>query len=166
MTDYESTMGIAWDAVMRSMLCLFLWGVAIAGWAQSNDNGKTVHLPDSARRDYEEWLRNAPPRPVDRDSSILQPLPPQSPAVDPEKLNPQKQSVSVVIMTPALRQDMRLAYQSHWLEEERKAQKGGAMTMGFNPISLVAWVVHKMFPKHKSKKQRQREQLQQIIDNY
>ena len=69
-------------------------------------------------------------------------------------------------MTPALRQDMRLAYQSHWLEEERKAQKGGAMTMGINPISLVAWVVHKMFPKHKSKKQRQREQLQQILDNY
>ena len=69
-------------------------------------------------------------------------------------------------MTPILRQNMRLDYQSHWLEEERKAQKGGAMTIGANPISLIAWVVHKLFPRYKSKKQRQREQLQQILDNY
>jgi hypothetical protein len=40
------------------------------------------------------------------------------------------------------------------------------MTIGANPISLIAWVVHKLFPKYKSKKQRQREQLQQILDNY
>ena len=166
MSEHKTTQGIAWDAVMRPVLCMLLWSVATAGWAQTKDNGKTVHLPDSARHDYEEWLRNEPSKTILRNSSILQPLPPQSTTADPQKLSPQNPSVSVVIMTPILRQNMRLDYQSHWLEEERKAQKGGAMTIGANPISLIAWVVHKLFPRYKSKKQRQREQLQQILDNY
>ena len=140
--------------------------MATAGWAQTDDGGRSVHLPDSARHDFEEWLRNEPPKTIVRDSSILQPLPPQLPVVDPQKLKPQHAPVSVVIMTPALRQDMRLAYQSHWLEEQRKEQKGGAMMTGVNPLSLIAWAVHKLLPKRKSKKQRQREQLQQILDNY
>lgn len=61
---------------------------------------------------------------------------------------------------------MQLAYQSHWLEEQRKAQIGGAMTIGVNPLSLIAWAVKKIFPRRKSKKRRQREKLKQIIDNY
>ena len=40
------------------------------------------------------------------------------------------------------------------------------MTIGVTPLSLIAIVIHKLFPKHKSKKQRQREQLKQILDNY
>jgi hypothetical protein len=146
---------------------LCLWCVSTAGWAQTNDNDrKSIHLPDSVRYDYEEWLRNEPKRDIVHDSSKLQPLPPQLPVVDPQKLKPKHSPVSVTIMTPALRTDMRLAYQSHWLEEQRKEQKGGAMMVGVNPLSIVAWVVQKIFPKHKSKKQRQREQLQQILDNY
>ena len=69
-------------------------------------------------------------------------------------------------MTPKLRTDMQLAYQSHWLEEQRKAQQGGAMTIGVSPLSLIALVIDKILPKRKSKKQRQREKLQQILDNY
>lgn len=74
--------------------------------------------------------------------------------------------ISINIMTPELRNDMRLAYHSHWLEEQRKAQIGGAMTIGFNPLSLLGIVLHKVFPKRKSKKQRERERLQEILDNY
>lgn len=147
--------------------CLFLWCMAAAGWAQGNDdNRKSLHLPDSAKNDYEEWLRNEPPKAADRDSAILQPLPPGMSVPHPRDLAPKHAPISVVIMTPALRQDMQLAYQSHWLEEQRKEQKGGAMMIGVNPLSLVAWAVQKIFPKRKSKKQRQREQLQQILDNY
>ena len=40
------------------------------------------------------------------------------------------------------------------------------MTIGVNPLSLIAIVIDKILPKRKSKKQRQREQLQQILDNY
>ena len=87
------------------------------------------------------------------------------PVVDPMKLKP-VQRVSINIMTPELRQDMRLAYQSHFLEQQRKEQIGGAMTIGFNPLSLIAIVVKKLFPRHKSKKQREREKLQQLLDNY
>ena len=61
---------------------------------------------------------------------------------------------------------MQLAAQSHWLEEQRKAQIGGAMTIGVNPISLIGWIVSKILPKRKSKKQRQKERLKQVLDNY
>ena len=88
------------------------------------------------------------------------------PIISPEKLSPSRPPISVVIMTPKLRTEMQLAYQSHWLEEQRKSQKGGAMTAGINPLSLVAWVVSKIIPHRKSKKQRQREKLQQVLDNY
>ena len=68
---------------------------------------------------------------------------------EPRDLGPKKASVSVVIMTPQLRTDMQLAYQSHWLEEQRKAQVGGAMTIGVNPLSLIAWAVKKNLPPQK-----------------
>ena len=87
------------------------------------------------------------------------------PIADPMKLKPVRR-VSVNIMTPELRQDMRLAYHSHWLEQQRKEQLGGAMTIGINPLSLIAVVVHKLLPKRKSRKQREREKLQQLLDNY
>ena len=61
---------------------LCLWCVSTAGWAQTNDNDrKSIHLPDSVRHDYEEWLRNEPKRDIVHDSSKLQPLPPQLPYV-------------------------------------------------------------------------------------
>lgn len=145
---------------------LALWGTATGGWAQTDDDRKSVQLPDSAKSDYEEWLRNEPPKAADRDSTFLQPLPPQIPIDNPRDLAKEHNPVSISIMTPALRNDMQLAYQSHWLEEQRKAQKGGAMTVGVNPIALIGWVLYKIFPHRKSRKQRERERLQQILDNY
>jgi hypothetical protein len=149
-----------------TILCLLLTVVAMTGRAQTVDDKKSVNLPDSAQSDYEEWLRNEPLRPEQRDSMALQPLPPSVPVADPMKLKAKQSPVSINIMTPEQITNMKLAYQSHWLDEQRKAQQGGAMTIGVNPIALAVWVVRKLFPKHKSKKQRQREQLQQILDNY
>jgi hypothetical protein len=148
------------------MLWLLLTVTCQAGWAQATDSKKSVLRPDSVNNDYEEWLRNEPPKPKLRDSSILQPLLPRLPDLNPHKEKADTPSISINVITPALRNDMRLAYHSHWLEEQRKAQQGGAMTIGLNPIALIGWAVRKIFPKHKSKKQRQREQLQQILDNY
>ena len=79
---------------------------------------------------------------------------------------PERPQVNINIITPALRTDMRLAYQSHWLEEQRKEQQAGAMTIGVNPISLIGCLISKLFPHRKSKKQREREKLKQILDNY
>ena len=149
-----------------TIICLLLQVITLAGWAQTTDDKRSIHLPDSAKNDFEEWLRNEPAKTIVRDSSILQPLPPELLVADPQKLTQQHPPVSINFMTPALRQDMRLAYQSHWLEEQRKEQKGGAMMIGVNPLSFIAWAVHKIFPKRKSKKQRQREKLQQVLDNY
>jgi hypothetical protein len=72
-------------------------------------------------------------------------------------------------MTPKLRTDMQLAYQSHWLEEQRKEQKGGAMMVGVNPLCLIAFTISKLFPSlsnSKSKKERQREHLRQVLEHY
>ena len=69
-------------------------------------------------------------------------------------------------MTPQLRTEMQLAYHSHWLEEQHKMQEGGAMTIGINPLHVLGYVLQKLFPNRKSKKQREREKLQRILDNY
>ena len=158
-------------------MILSLLTLAIMVRAQDVENRKRILLPDSAKNasphadqksenDFEEWLRNEPIRPELHDSSALSPIPPSMMRIDPSKIQPKHPPISINIMTPELRTNMQLAYQSHWLEEQRKEQKGGAMTIGVNPLNLIAIVIHKLFPKHKSKKQRERERLQQILDNY
>ena len=150
----------------RYVIMLSLLALAMMVRAQVEEGVKRLHVPDSAKSDYEEWLRNEPIKPELHDSSALSPIPPSMMRLDPSKIKPKHPPISINIITPELRNDMRLAYHSHWLEEQRKAQQGGAMTIGVNPLSLIALVIHKLFPKHKSKKQRQRERLQQILDNY
>ena len=161
----------------RHLMILSLLTLAIMVRAQDVENRKRILLPDSAKNasphadqksenDFEEWLRNEPLRPELHDSTAVSPVVPSTMRADPSKLKPKQPPVSINIMTPELRTDMRLAYHSHWLEEQRKAQQGGAMTIGVNPLNLIAIVIHKLFPKHKSKKQRERERLQQILDNY
>lgn len=150
----------------RYLLILLLLALATMVRAQSVEDRKRMHVPDSAKNDFDEWLRNEPIRPELHDSTAISPVVPSAMRADPSKLKPKQPPVSINIMTPEMRTDMRLAYHSHWLEEQRKAQQGGAMTIGVNPLSLIAIVIHKLFPKHKSKKQRERERLQQILDNY
>ena len=150
----------------RYLLILLLLALANMVRAQDVENRKHIHLPDSAKSDFDEWLRNEPIRPELHDSTAISPIEPSMMRMDPSKIKPVYPPVSINIITPELRNDMRLAYQSHWLEEQRKAQKGGAMTIGVNPLSLIALVIHKLFPKHKSRKQRERERLQEILDHY
>ena len=150
----------------RYLMILSLLALAMMVRAQDVENRKRIHVPDSAKNatphsdqksenDFEEWLRNEPIRPELHDSSAISPIEPSTMRLDPSKIKPTHPPVSINIITPELRNDMRLAYQSHWLEEQRRAQQGGAMTIGVNPLSLIAIVIHKLFPKHKSKKQRQ-----------
>ena len=158
----------------RHLMILSLLTLAIMVRAQDVENRKRILLPKNAsphadqksENDFEEWLRNEPIRPKLHDSTAISPVVPSTMRADPSKLKPKQPPISINIMTPELRTDMRLAYHSHWLEEQRKAQQGGAMTIGVNPLNLIAIVIHKLFPKHKSKKQRERERLQQILDNY
>ena len=145
---------------------ILLYISSISVYAQVAENDKKIGIPDSVKSDYEEWLKNEPQKSAQHDSSSIDPMQSRLPIISPEELSPKRPPISVVIMTPKLRTDMRLAYQSHWLEEQRKSQKGGAMTAGINPLSLAAWVVSKIIPHRKSKKQRQREKLQQVLDNY
>ena len=161
----------------RHLMILSLLTLAIMVRAQDVENKKRIHVPDSAKNatphsdhssenDFEEWLRNEPIRPELHDSSAISPIEPSTMRLDPSKIKPTHPAVSINIITPELRNDMRLAYQSHWLEEQRKQQQGGAMTIGVNPLSLAALIISKIFPHRKSKKERQREKMQQILDNY
>ena len=147
-------------------MILSLLALAMMVRAQVEEDRKRLHVPDSAKSDYEEWVRNEPLKPELHDSLAISPIEPSDLKLDPSKIKPKHPPISIKIITPELRNDMRLAYQSHWLEEQRKAQQGGAMTIGVNPLSLLALVIDKIMPKRKSKKQRYREQLQQILDNY
>ncbi len=158
--------GTSVNDISSFLVVLALWCMATGGWAQTDGDRKSIHLPDSTKSDYEEWLRNEPLKVAGRDSSFLQPLPPQKVVEHPHNLAPKHQPVAINIMTPDLRTNMQLAYQSHWLEEQRKEQAGGAMTIGVNPVALIGWVIYKIFPERKSKKQRKREKLQRILDNY
>lgn len=152
------------------IIIIYLAALAITARAQVFNEKKVVSMPDTIKgsaNDYEEWLRNEPIKPELRDSSVLRPILPRIDRVPPDKLSPlPSKKMEIVIMTPQLRTDMQLAYQGHWLEQQRKDQVGGAMTIGLPVIPLIALAVKKLFPKHKSKKERQREKLQQILDNY
>ena len=150
----------------RYIMMLLLLTLSMAAKAQVNDDRKRLHVPDSVNSDFEEWLRNEPLRPQRNDTMAISPMPPSLPVTVPMKLKPQHPPLSIPIMTPRLRTDMRLAYQSHWLEEQRKSQVGGAMTIGINPLSVIGFLAYKLFPDRKSKKQREREKLQRILDNY
>lgn len=151
------------------IICLFALAVMVK--AQVSSDKKKVSIPDSVKSpaaDFEEWLRNEPMKTSLHDSSILQPIPPQLNNLSPKAMMPQQKPVQVVIMTPKLRQDMILCYQGHMLEERKKQfrQEGGVMTGSINPLSLAALLISKLLPNRKSKKERQREKLQQILDNY
>lgn len=153
------------------VLIICLLALAVMAKAQVSDDKKQIQLPDtikSAADDYEEWLRNEPLKPDLHDSSAMQPIPPNLSHLSPKANIPQQKPVQVVIMTPKLRQDMILCYQGHMLEERKKQfkQEGGVMTGIINPLSLAALLISKLFPNRKSKKERQREKLQQIWDNY
>ena len=151
-------------------LIFILLALAETAKAQVVEDNKRIQMPDTLHRhldDYEEWLRNEPLKPEPVDSSILKPLPPELHRISPDKILAAKHPpLQIDVITPRVRQDMRLAYQSHWLEEQRKQQLGGAMTIGVNPLSLAALIISKIFPHRKSKKERQREKMQQILDNY
>ena len=110
------------------------------------------------------YIEQRPLKEIFNDSNALQPLPPAR--IQYAEAPPQSPNVSINIMTPAFRTELQLAYQSHQLEEQRKAQQGGAMTIGTNLIPLVGHLLRKLFPQRKSKKQREREKLQRVLDNY
>lgn len=134
--------------------------------AQGPDDDKCHMKTDSLKSDYEEWLRNEPLRSTPHDSQTITPMEPHISTINPLEQIPKRPKVNINIITPALRTDMRLAYQSHWLEERRKEQQGGAMMTGVNPISLIGYFISKLFPHRKSKREREHEKLKQILDNY
>ena len=84
----------------KLFISLFLLLMAAMAGAQVHDDVGKQALPDSIRNDYEEWLRNEPPRPAPHDSTALRPLPPRIDMPEPRELGPKKAPVSVVIMTP------------------------------------------------------------------
>ena len=86
-----------------TLLCLLIQAIVLTGWAQTTDKGKSIHLPDSAKRDFEEWLRHAPPQAIVRDSSILQPLPPELPLGDPQKQTPEHPQHATGLPKPLVR---------------------------------------------------------------
>ena len=139
--------------------------------AQVSDDKKQMQLPDTLKNpsnDFDEWLRNEPLKPQQQDSTLFQPVPPDLNHLSPQANIKQMKPVQVKVMTPKLRQDMILCYQGHMLEEQQKQNRleGGAMMVGVSPLSLAAFLLHKLFPNRKSKKERQREKLKQVLDNY
>lgn len=156
---------------LRHTILLLLTLSAMTARAQEVRDDKKIARPDSIDRDYEEWLRNEPIRPQNSDSNILQPMPPSDLGItDPLKAEPNHPKVSpdLVIMNDKMRTDMQLAYQSGWLERERQAQKGSMPMVGINPVNVAVMVIKRLIfgKNHKSKKQRRREQMQRILEEY
>lgn len=148
-----------------SYILLLLVLAATGARAQGSEDRRRVRT-DSTKTDFEEWLRNEPQELPMHDSTVLCPLPPSLPSIRSERLMNSRPKISIPIMTPALKTDMKLAYQSHWLEEQRKEQQRGAMMVGVSPMAIIGYVLGKLFPHRKSKKEREREKLQRILDNY
>ena len=148
-----------------AVLLLMAWSTA-AVRAQTADDRHKRMPNDSLKSDYEQWLQHEPLPSPSRDTTGFRPLPPSALATRPAQLVPDRPKVNINIMTPAFKTEMQLAYQSHWLEEQRKAQQGGAMTISVGLPSLIGFVLGKVFPHRRSAKQREREKLQLVLDNY
>lgn len=148
---------------------LFLSALAVMVRAQSFEEKTKALKTDSLKADFEEWLRNEPLRPETHKELFTKPLPPSTAIIAPQLMSSKRPPISCVIMTPKLRTDMQLAYQSHWLEEQRKAQQGGGMMIGVSPLCLISVGISYLFPElagKKSKKQLQREHLKQVLEHY
>ena len=153
------------------VLTVFLSALAVMAKAQVSDDKKQISMPDSIKspaNDFDEWLRNEPLKPQQHDSSVLQPIPPQISRLSPQVNIVQHPPIKIPIMTPKLRQDMILCYYGHKLEKQQKQNKleGGVMVGSINPLSLAALLISKLFPNRKTQKERQREKLKQVLDNY
>ena len=153
------------------VLIICLSALVVMAKAQVSDDKKQIQLPDTLKNpsnDFDEWLRNEPLKPEQHDSGVLQPVPPDLNHLSPQANIKQMKPVQVKVMTPKLRQDMILCYQGHMQEERKKQfyQEGGVMVGSVNPLSLAALLISKLLPNRKSKKERQREKLKQVLDNY
>lgn len=154
---------------------------ATAGAQDIRRNGEvTVHteLPDtsnysdpSIRQNMEEWLSRMPTAIAPNESHILDPIEPDfigkvALKDDPHFLEPDWKGIMTV--SRSAETNYQLEQQGKWLAAQSQVQAGGAMTIGIDLGTIIQPAIKKLLEKLniKSKRQRRRERLEQILEEY
>ena len=140
----------------------------------------TVHteLPDtsnysdpSIRQDMEEWLSKMPTVIAPNESHILDPIEPDflgkmALKDKPNFLEPDWEGIMITSKTAET--NHQLEHWGKWLAGQSQVQAGGAMTIGIDLGTIIQPALKKLLKKLniKSKRQRQREKLEKILEEY
>lgn len=141
--------------------------------AQTENRGTTTIVPEKEPEsthdaEFEEWLRGMPTTIAPNPNGILEP-------VEPDFLKdiPLKPGQGVVpidyarLNAPVLsKEDAQMIYWGKQLEDQHK--EPGAMTIGIPVLAIAQYLIVKLLPKDwlKSPRERHREKLQKILDEY
>lgn len=116
---------------------------------------------DSIERAFEEWVRNMPIADKSAEGEVLKPIEPDFKQMVKPNDSIRQQQIAFKIKMPKNMMPI-----DNRLETTKSFQRNqsGAMTVGIN----IFGVLEKLFPKRKrmSKKEREREKLRRILENY
>lgn len=116
---------------------------------------------DSIERAFEEWVCNMPVADKSAEREVLKPIEP-----DFKKMVKPNDSIRQQQITFKIKMPKNMMPIDNRLEATKSFQRNqsGAMTIGIN----IFGVLEKLFPKRKrmSKKEREREKLRRILENY
>ena len=116
---------------------------------------------DSIERAFEEWVRNMPIADKSAEGKVLKPIEPDFKKMVKPNDSIRQQQIAFKIKMPKNMMPI-----DNRLETTKSFQRNqsGAMTVGIN----IFGVLEKLFPKRKrmSKKEREREKLRRILENY
>lgn len=116
---------------------------------------------DSIERAFEEWVRNMPIADKSAHGEVLKPIEPDFKKMVKPNDSIRQQQIAFKIKMPKNMMPI-----DNRLETTKSFQRNqsGAMTVGIN----IFGVLEKLFPKRKrmSKKEREREKLRRILENY
>jgi hypothetical protein len=116
---------------------------------------------DSIERAFEEWVRNMPIADKSAEGEVLKPI-----ESDFKKMVKPNDSIRQQLIAFKIKMPKNMMPIDNRLETTKSFQRNqsGAMTVGIN----IFGVLEKLFPKRKrmSKKEREREKLRRILENY
>ena len=125
----------------------------------------------SIQRDMEEWLSKMPTTVAPNQNDILAPIEPECLTKAALKDSPnfvEPDWKGIMTMPKCAEQNAQLERWGKWLTRQRQEQVGGAMTIGVGVSvgiqDVISYVLKKL--KIKSKRQKRREKLQKILEEY
>lgn len=159
---------------MMLALCLLL--VPLLGRAQEireqaidilpADNDSTLFSDPDIQQNVEQWLLEMPTTIARNPESLLDPVEPDFLSKAGLKDEPNYPTIDwkgLMCESKIAKTNFQLGKMGQWWQAQKQVQAGGAMTVGVSVSVSLGTILKKIFG---NKKQKRREKLQQILDEY